>query len=90
MADYCPFLNRADERCSGHFNLDGLEQAFAHCFGDFDSCPHHGELSREHTTSEARAEDIDGRYGHSNSSVSDSPIQVTISAGGRKRLAAVA
>jgi len=83
-------LNRADERCSGHFNLDGLEQAFAHCFGDFDSCPHHGELSREHATSEARAEDFDGRYHHSIPPVSHPPVQVTVSAGAAKRFAAVA
>ena len=90
MAEYCPFLNRADERCSGHFNLDGLEQAFAHCFGDFESCPHHGELSRERAAEQARVEDADGRYSHCNSSVSQSPIQVTVSARSRQRLAAAA
>ena len=84
MAEYCPFLNRADERCSGHFNLDGLEQAFAHCFGDFAACPHHQEMSREREAQNARAEDENGGNGHCD------PIQVTISARTRQRLAAAA
>jgi len=90
MAEYCPFLNCADERCSGHFNLDGLEQAFAHCFGDFAACPHHGELTRERAAERARDEEADGRYNRCDSPDSPSPIQLTVSARRRKRLAAAA
>src|SRR5258706_16151746 len=35
----CPFLNRADERCSEHFHLEKLQHAFAHCFDHFHACP---------------------------------------------------
>jgi hypothetical protein len=41
---YCPFLNRADSRCSHHFSLDRLEHAFEHCFGKYQSCPTYLEL----------------------------------------------
>jgi len=36
--NHCPFLNRADDRCSMHFSLDRLDSAFEHCFGEYSSC----------------------------------------------------
>jgi hypothetical protein len=43
MADqhqhHCPFINRADERCSEHFHLDDLNHAFDFCFDRFKRCP---------------------------------------------------
>src|SRR5437868_1093421 len=45
--DHCPFLNRADRRCSDYFHLDRLEHAFAYCFGGYRSCPVYGDLLAE-------------------------------------------
>ena len=42
--DHCPFLNRADSRCSQNFHLDSLQHAFKHCFGQFKACPTYVEL----------------------------------------------
>jgi hypothetical protein len=41
---HCPFLNRTDERCSTHFRLDHLRQAFDHCFDRYHACPVYREL----------------------------------------------
>ncbi|HEV8607476.1 MAG TPA: hypothetical protein VGQ99_19230 [Tepidisphaeraceae bacterium] len=85
MAECCPFINRADERCSGHFNLDGLERAFADCVGDFVACPHHEEMMREREERAREREDADGRYSNI-----QSPVQVTVAVGIGKRFAAAA
>lgn len=42
--NHCPFLNRADSRCSNHFSLDRLGHAFDHCFGSYKTCPTYLEL----------------------------------------------
>jgi hypothetical protein len=44
---HCPFLNRADYRCSNHFSLDKLDRAFDHCFGEYQSCPTYREMLSE-------------------------------------------
>ncbi len=44
---HCPFLNRADYRCSNHFSLDHLDRAFDHCFGAYQSCPTYQEMLNE-------------------------------------------
>src|SRR5690349_20652918 len=44
---HCPFLNRADERCSAHFQLDHLGEAFEHCFDEYAACPIYLELLSE-------------------------------------------
>ena len=44
---HCPFLNRADERCSNHFRLDHLEQAFEQCFDRYHGCAVYRELLGE-------------------------------------------
>ena len=46
-AKHCPFLNRADSRCSRHFSLDRLDSAFEHCFGEYKSCAVYGEQLAE-------------------------------------------
>jgi hypothetical protein len=46
---HCPFLNRSDVRCSSHFSLDRLEDAFEDCFGDYKACPMYAEMLRERT-----------------------------------------
>lgn len=50
MADHgqhCPFLNRTETRCSTNFSLDRLGHAFAHCFGQYETCPVYAELLGE-------------------------------------------
>ncbi len=44
---HCPFLNRADSRCSNHFSLDKLGSAFDHCFGEYKACSTYGEILDE-------------------------------------------
>jgi hypothetical protein len=44
---HCPFLNRADSRCSNHFSLDKLDSAFDHCFGQYKSCASYAEMLSE-------------------------------------------
>ena len=44
---HCPFLNRADERCSNHFRLDHLERAFEQCFDRYHGCAVYRELLGE-------------------------------------------
>ena len=44
---HCPFLNRPDARCAGHFHLDHLSHAFAFCFGQYQSCPVYTERLEE-------------------------------------------
>jgi|SRR5690348_13139462 len=46
-AHHCPFLNRADDRCSNNFSLDRLDHAFAFCFGSYAQCPLYAELLDE-------------------------------------------
>ena len=45
--EHCPFLNRADDRCSANFSLDHLQHAFHHCFGTYQACPVYYELLAE-------------------------------------------
>ena len=45
--EHCPFLNRADDRCSANFSLDHLQHAFHHCFGKYHACPVYYELLAE-------------------------------------------
>ncbi len=46
-ADHCPFLNRADFRCSQHFSLDHLGYAYRFCFDRYKNCPVYAELLAE-------------------------------------------
>jgi hypothetical protein len=46
-AHHCPFLNRADDRCSSSFSLDHLDRAFDYCFGSYSVCPVYAELLAE-------------------------------------------
>ncbi len=43
----CPFIDVDDPRCSGHFRLSRLNEAFGDCLGDYRKCPHYGQLKRE-------------------------------------------
>ena len=54
---HCPFLNRSDPRCSTHFSLDSLSEAFADCVGAYGECPTYRELLAERRT--RRGEPVD-------------------------------
>jgi hypothetical protein len=41
---HCPFLNRADHRCSAFFSIERLQHAFEHCFDAYKSCGVYQEL----------------------------------------------
>lgn len=43
-AHHCPFLNRADHRCSSHFSVERLSEAYEHCFDEYKSCGVYHEL----------------------------------------------
>ena len=48
MSDHhCPFLNRADKRCSEHFNLDRLGYAFKYCCDRYHKCSTYSVLLSE-------------------------------------------
>lgn len=46
-AIHCPFLNRSDTRCSSHFSLDHLSDAFEQCMDAYQNCPVYLELLAE-------------------------------------------
>jgi hypothetical protein len=41
---HCPFLNRADSRCSDYFSIERLDHAFGFCFGQYHGCRVYLEL----------------------------------------------
>ena len=41
---HCPFLNRADHRCSAYFSIERLQHAFEHCFHAYRACEVYREL----------------------------------------------
>ena len=66
---HCPFLNRADRRCSSFFSIDRLQHAFEHCFDAYPSCDVYRELlvERQARRSEAAAaggtrQNVPGQY----------------------------
>ena len=42
--NHCPFLNRADHRCSDFFSIEQLQHAFEHCFHAYKACSVYQEL----------------------------------------------
>jgi hypothetical protein len=62
---HCPFLNRADYRCSNHFSLDKLDRAFDHCFGEYQACGTYQEmLSERRGKQPAEGHLVAGHAGH--------------------------
>jgi len=53
---HCPFLNRADSRCSRHFSLDNLDHAFDFCFDYYTGCSVYLELLAERRVMRARGQ----------------------------------
>ena len=41
---HCPFLNRADARCSENFSLERLDHAYEYCFHRYQTCAIYHEL----------------------------------------------
>ena len=72
-AHHCPFLNRADVRCSTFFSLDRLDHAFAYCFSSYQSCGVYAELLGERRTRRANA-----CAGRDTSDVSTPYVQLTL------------
>ena len=52
---YCPFLNRADRRCSSYFSIEQMQHAFEHCFHAYKSCAVYQELLVERQARRSRA-----------------------------------
>ena len=72
---HCPFLNRADARCSRHFSLDDLGHAFDYCFDYYEGCSVYLELLVERRVRRARGHETDGA---GDASDSDNFTQLTI------------
>lgn len=75
--DHCPFLNRADGRCSESFSLDKLSYAFDHCFGYYQACSTYLELLVERRVRRAR-----GQFGDLHD---DQPHLIQVTVGGKDR-----
>jgi hypothetical protein len=62
---HCPFLNRADHRCSAFFSIERLQHAFEHCFDAYQACDVYRELlvERQARRSEAAASAAAGTAG---------------------------
>jgi hypothetical protein len=81
---YCPFLNRADWRCSDHFKLDGLRQAYSFCFDRYKKCPLYLQLLIERRVKRSDAAE-------KNREDENAPIvTITISARSAERIAGAA
>lgn len=74
---HCPFLNRADSRCSEHFSLDRLGHTFDYCFGYYEGCAVYLELLVERRVMRARGQEVHGAGDDSN--FGGKLIQVTVS-----------
>ena len=83
---HCPFLNRADSRCSRHFSLDSLGHAFDYCFDYYEGCSVYLELLAERRVMRSRAQRgssggmqySDGAAGDGGTYYDDKLIQVTV------------
>src|SRR5689334_14874649 len=71
---HCPFLNRADPRCSDAFNIEKLDHAFEHCFGRYTACNVYMELLIERRVRRSGAVSVH-QPSHAGG---DSLIQVTV------------
>jgi len=79
QSHHCPFLNRADARCSRHFSLDALGYAFDHCFGYYEGCGVYVELLVERRVRRARAHELDPAGGAHDVHTPHAPlVQLTI------------
>ena len=76
---HCPFLNRADSRCSRHFSLDNLGHAFDYCFDYYEGCSVYLELLAERRVMRSRAQQLQHTDGVADGGAYyDKLIQVTV------------
>jgi hypothetical protein len=75
-ASHCPFLDRADERCSNRFRLEHLKHAFKFCFGRYKACPMYLQLQVER-----RIRGIESAVLEPMRDGDDSLVQITVGAG---------
>src|SRR5688572_20056312 len=61
--NHCPFLNRADHRCSGYFSIERLQHAFEHCFHAYKACGIYRELLVERQSRRSQAAAASGGAG---------------------------
>jgi hypothetical protein len=59
---HCPFLNRADERCSDKMNLSALGYAYKFCFDNYKKCPVYMELLVDRRIKRLAAATVRPRY----------------------------
>jgi hypothetical protein len=65
--NHCPFLNRADHRCSDFFSIEQLQHAFEHCFHAYKACAVYQELlverqaRREYAAAAGVGHDVNSR-----------------------------
>jgi hypothetical protein len=85
---HCPFLNRAEERCAGHFSLEGLDRAFRYCFDRYTLCPAYLQLlvERRVRRSEAAARNSGGGGEGQNDTDGNGQryVQITVSTAGKR------
>ena len=79
---HCPFLNRADPRCSDAFSIEKLDHAFEHCFGRYTACDVYMELLIERRVRRSEAAATTTTAQHTDAG-SEPLIQVTIRRGAR-------
>lgn len=95
QARHCPFLNRSDDRCSSHFSLGRLSEAYDQCFDAYGGCAVYHELLLERR--ERRGELsawLTGAASNANANVGDRPngsphvqtklVQLTVAASGTR------
>ena len=83
---HCPFINRADARCSHNFTLDRLQQAYGLCFNSYHACPVFVELLAERRIRRGENISITARN-VSHAGTNGQLVQVQVSAGYAKRTA---
>ena len=55
LGNHCPFLNRADRRCSTFFSIEQIQHTFEHCFHAYSACEVYQELLLERQIRRAQA-----------------------------------
>lgn len=52
----CPFVDKAESRCAGHWTLQNVGRAFQHCADNYEDCPVYLNLIHERSGHESHAE----------------------------------
>ena len=85
--EHCPFLDRADSRCSEHLSLEHLQNAFRYCFGAYATCPQYAQMVIERRARRAAARREPGEeLSHGRSAAAEGVVQVTIAGRVAKQL----